>query len=105
VRSLEEAADLDRQRAAWVDRTDAHFPAPTELVSQVFDDSGIDDLLGTGELVFSQRTDAAIRALSALVEEMGLDEDPVQLWVSETWRGFANNAARVLALVRADLAR
>jgi len=105
VQSLEEAADLDRQRAGWADRTDANFPMPTELISQVFDDSGIDDLLGTGEVVFSESTDAALRTLSAAVAEIDLDQHPEQLWASETWRGFVNEAARVLSLVRSDLAQ
>lgn len=104
VQCLEEAADLDRQRAAWVERTNAHFPPPTELVSQVFDDTGVDDLLNKGGIVFSESTDAALRALSALVAGIKLDEDPERLLASDTWLGFVQEAARVLSLVRKDLA-
>jgi hypothetical protein len=103
IQSLEEASDIGGQMAAWVDRTNTHFPAPAELICQIFDDSGIDDLLGEG-VVFSETTDAALRRLSTLAAGLDLDEEPGRLVSSEGWLDFAREAARVLALVREDLA-
>ncbi len=100
--SLEEASDIDAQRAAWVDRTSTHFPEPTELICQMFDDSGIDDLLAEG-VVFSETTDAALRWLSALAARLDMDQSPERLMSSNGWLEFARETARVLALVREDL--
>lgn len=80
-----------------------NFPAPAELVRQIFDDSGIDDLPAEG-VVFSDATDAMLRRLSSLAAELDLNVPPERLLSSEGWVGFAREAARVLALVREDLA-
>lgn len=103
IQSLEEASDIGGQRAGWVDRTRTHFPTPAELVCQIFDDSGVDDLLADG-IVFSETTDAALRRLSTLAAGLDLDDEPARLVSSEGWIEFAREAARVLALVREDLA-
>jgi hypothetical protein len=103
VQSLEEASDIDAQRAAWANRTNNHFPEPAELICQIFDDTGIDDLLADG-VVFSETTDAALRRLSALAARLDLDEAPERLMSSEGWLEFAHETARVLDLVRQDLA-
>jgi hypothetical protein len=103
VESLEEASDIDAQKAAWVDRTNTHFPTPAELICQIFDDSGIDDLLSEG-IVFTETTDAALRRLSTLAARLVLDEEPERLMSSEGWLEFAREAAQVLTLVREDLA-
>jgi hypothetical protein len=103
MQSLEEASDIDGQRTAWVDRTNTHLPAPAELICQILDDSGIDELLAAG-VVFSETTDGALRRLSALAAGLDLDDAPGRLMASEGWLEFAREAARVLALVRDDLA-
>ena len=103
LQSLEEASDIDGQRSAWVDRTNTRFPAPAELICQIFDDTGIDDLLAES-VIFSEATDAALRRLSTLAAGLDLDEEPGRLVSSERWLEFAREAARVLALVREDLA-
>lgn len=102
VQSLEEGSDIDRQRRAWSDRTDTDFPAPAELVCQIFDDSGVDDLLAEG-VVFSESTDAILRRLSTLAAELNVDENPELLVSRAGWVEFAREAARALALVRKDL--
>jgi len=103
VQSLEEATDIDAQRAAWIARTNTDFPEPTELLCQIFDDSGVDDLLAEGA-VFSEATDVALRELSQLASRQDLTETPERLLSSEGWLEFAREAARVLALVREELA-
>ena len=104
IQSLEEASNIDRQRSAWVGRRDPNFPAPAELVCQLFDDSGVDDLLAEG-VVFSEATDALLRRLSSLAADLDLNGPPEVLLSSEGWGGFAREAARVLALVREELAK
>lgn len=99
VQSLEEASDIDAQRAAWVDRVNIHFPAPAELICQLFDDSGIDDLLAEG-VVFSETIDAALRRLSALAARLDLGAEPEQLVSSGVWLEFVHETARALAMVR-----
>ncbi|MEZ4376172.1 MAG: hypothetical protein R3B07_35530 [Polyangiaceae bacterium] len=102
IQSLEEASDIEAQKAAWVDRRSTHFPEPAELICQMFDDSGIDDLLAEGA-VFSETTDAALRRLSKLAARLTLDESPERLALSDEWGEFARETARVLALVKEEL--
>jgi hypothetical protein len=103
VQSLQEASDIERQRRAWVGRGDPSFPAPTELVCQIVDDSGLGDLLAEG-VVFSKATDDMLRRLCSLAAELDLSAAPGALLSSEGWIGFAREAARALGSVRAELA-
>ena len=103
VRSLEEVSDIEAQMAAWMDRANANFPDPAELICQIFDDSGVGDLLADGR-VFSEATDAALRRLSVLAERLDLDQSPERLLSSEGWLEFVRETAGVLALVRVELA-
>lgn len=43
--SLSDAADLDKQKEAWVEVKRVELPSPVELLCQIFDDSGVGDLL------------------------------------------------------------
>lgn len=53
VDSLEHATDLDSQRTAWDDRTLIELPInPGELMCQIFDDTGIGDLVDAGRPIF-----------------------------------------------------
>lgn len=103
LESLEAAADLHGQRTAWVDRTNTQFPDPVELMCQLFDDSGVFDLLADGG-VFCEATDAALRRLSVLADGLDVEADPGLLLSSAGWLEFAGAAARALELVSADLA-
>lgn len=101
--SLRDAADLNGQKEAWVERKRVDFPSPVELLCQIFDDSGVGDLLDAQRCVFSTTTDAALRKLAKQAARLDLDQEPKQLVASEAWIEFALEASRVLDLVRADL--
>lgn len=104
IQSLQDASDIEGQRSAWIERTNMEFPAPGELICQIFDDSGIDDLLDES-VVFSTATDAALRRLSKLAAGIRLDQEPERIVSSDGWVEFVRESARALALVREDLAR
>ena len=104
LQALEEIANTTRQRQSWVDLSDSLFPSPTELVCQLFDDSGVNDLLEKG-IVFSEDTDAILRRLSSLAGELDLDISPEVLLSSAQWIELTYQAARALDMVRADLAQ
>jgi len=104
LESLEALAGIERQRRAWLDGTDSSFPSPVELVCQLFDDSGIDDLLEIG-LVFSQPTDALLRKMSSLAEEVDVEVAAEKLLQCESWRRLSQDAGRALQMVKVDLAK
>src|SRR5687768_8848777 len=92
LQSLEEASNLERQRRAWIGGMEPAFPTPTELICQIFDDSGVNDLLSEG-IVFSESTDALIKKLSLLTGHLNLMSGPAALLSSEDWIRFARQAA------------
>jgi hypothetical protein len=102
LQSLAEMADIVMQRQAWIEKAQSRFPSPTELVCQVFDDSGVDDLLAKG-LVFSEATDNVLRRLSGLVARVNLDVRPQELLSSKHWFEVTEEAALALDMVGADL--
>jgi hypothetical protein len=105
VESLEAAADIDWQRRTWIDRVPPDDPAPGELLCQIFDDSAIDELMAGG-VVFSEATDAVLRELSELADDLDereLNEEPALLLSNKRWVSFTRKAAEALAMVRKDL--
>jgi hypothetical protein len=103
IDSLEDLSDTERQKSAWLDLTGAFFPAPVELICQVFDDSAIDISLAKGR-VFSDETDAILRWLMARVADFDVAVDPRVLLSSAAWTEIAHEAARAALLIRRDLA-
>ena|ERR1051326_8178047 len=98
LESLRELSDLAAQRRAWIGGEVLDFPAPAELVNQVFDDSGLDAELASGT-VFSPEADDLLRQLSRLVEDIDLSGDPA-IWLDGApWRRVADLARRALIAI------
>jgi len=98
LESLREMSDVSAQRRAWIDGDLPNFPDPTELVSQVFDDSGLDDALAAGQ-VFSPEADDLLRQLSGAVE--GIDvSGRAEGWIGDVpWLRVTDLAKRALVAI------
>jgi hypothetical protein len=104
LESLDALRDADRQRRAWVERTAEPFSlSPSELVAELFGDTGLAELL-PGPGVFGKKADALLRELSALVHEIDLDQAPEALLANRTWQMAQRLAAVAYAEVESALA-
>jgi hypothetical protein len=104
LRSLQDLADVERQRRDWLGDPDPTLPPPVELICGIFDDTALDDYLEAGP-VFSAPTDALLRQLSALADAVDTDLSPEELLASEAWAALTTLAACTAAAVGTELAR
>lgn len=85
--SLAELRDATRQQQAWLE-TGAElyaFPSsPSELVCELFDDTGLAELLSTG--AFGGKADALLRELDQLLREIDLARAPELLLADRSWQ-------------------
>lgn len=100
--ALEELSDPEAQRRSWLHGDETNVPPPSELINQVFDDSGIIDLLDDGP-VFSDRADKALRDLSDLVDTSDLNQPIENLLASKHWLQVASLARLALNAVHEAL--
>jgi hypothetical protein len=77
--------------------------SPTELVCQLFDDSGLDELL-EGGIVFSTRADDTLRRMNVLASNLNLEQRPDDLLRDGRWLEFTRLAESALAAVETALA-
>jgi hypothetical protein len=98
LESLRQLADVGAQERAWIENKSPGFPAPEELICQVFDDSGIDDALASGG-VFSADADALLRQLSGAVGGLDVSRRPAELLRDEDWTRVVGLAGKVLAAI------
>jgi hypothetical protein len=101
LRSLQDLADVERQRRDWLGDAAPTLPPPVELICAIFDDTALDDYLDAGP-VFSAPTDALLRQLSALADAVDTDLPPEALLASEAWAALTALAAPAAEAVRGD---
>jgi hypothetical protein len=98
LESLRQLADVGAQKQAWVEHRLSEFPAPEELICQVFDDSGIDDALVAGG-VFSTDADGLLRQLSRAVGGLDVSRQPARLLADAEWLRVVDLAGQALAAI------
>lgn len=98
VACLRELSDTEQQKRSWLDGDGTEFPSPEELICQLFDDSGLDDLLATGD-AFSPEADALLRDLSRRVDSMNLDQAASTLLKDRAWIDVGLIAKEALRLI------
>ena len=95
VECLRDLSDLNLQRRAWLAGDDRTLPSPTELICQLFDDTGLDEELEAGQ-VFSPKCDAFLRNLSRKCWDIDVDRSPRLLLEDSNWHDVANTASVAL---------
>ena len=104
IQSLEELSDRSRQRTFWVDRARGDFPSPAEVLCELFDDTGLSEMLALGT-VFSEEADASLRSLSEKADSITLDKAPDDLLEDSEWFELTQLASRARILVVGALDR
>jgi hypothetical protein len=104
LESLAELRDADRQRRAWIERTEEPFSrSPGNLVDELFDETGLTELLPAGT-VFGAKADSLLCELSALLDDIDLEQAPAQLLADRSWQMAQRFAAVAYAEVERALA-
>jgi len=101
--ALAELADASFQERVWLGSGDAEIGSIVEAMSQLFDDSGLGDVLDDdGELAFTAEIDDAIVALEAQLKPLALDAvAPAEILRDERILGVRELAQKALfAIVR-----
>lgn len=68
MQALRELSDVQHQQRFWVDATGDMPASMTEVVARLFDESGLGECLGRGEVVFSPVLDDELRSLGSVLE-------------------------------------
>ena len=95
---LHELADLEGQRRSWPAR-DGQVPAPAELACQLFDDTGLGELLASVG-AFNVECDAVLRSLDRQLAQTDLAQSIQGLLDDPAWAAVTDSARTALAHVR-----
>lgn len=96
VACLRELSDTEQQKRSWLDKDRAGFPSPEELVCQLFDDSGLGDMLEAGDVAFSPECDALLGELGRKIDDVRLDQPVGSLIEDRAWREIGSMAKAAL---------
>ena len=97
---LRELADPDFQQRVWVRGEGTEESGPSEVVSQLFDDTGLGDLLERSKRpVVSKEADPVLRELGSRIEKVDLRTDVRELLDQQQWRRIRALAAKAAILV------
>lgn len=103
---LRDLANHDLQERTWVHGQVGGPASASELVSQLFDDTALDQYLSqsSGQPIFSNEIDALLIALSERIDKVDLDVSATSLLASAEWQKVQQEAAEAVDLL-ADLHR
>ena len=101
VDTLADLSDRTAQERSWLIHRDGAVASPVELISRLFDDSGVSDLMEQGP-VFSLETDALLGRISDLVDGLDLGQPPEKLLQDPAWTQLRELAATTRERVLAD---
>lgn len=82
--ALHELSDASFQERVWLRGEGGEVSSPSEAVNQLFDDSGLGDLL-EGGLVFSEKADATLRRLGEHMSKINFDQPVEDLLADRHW--------------------
>ncbi|MBY0406772.1 MAG: hypothetical protein K2Q01_03710 [Rickettsiales bacterium] len=93
-------ADYELQKAIWLHETDI-WSSFNDEVEAVFLDSGIEEMLNQGEVVFGKNADNALRELVKTADNIGYHRDERELVHTAEMENLRHKAAKALALIQA----
>jgi hypothetical protein len=91
--TLRELSDASFQERVWIRGEGDENSSPIEVVNQLFDDSGLSDLLDRGT-VFSERADGMLKELSAYIDTIDFERSAGALLADERWQELRQLAAQ-----------
>lgn len=101
---LRELSDPEFQERVWLRGEGPEVSSPAELISQLYDDTALGELLDTSETepVFSRDADTILIELSLLLDEIDPYMDIAELLHHPKWAKVRALAARAAELVEAS---
>lgn len=102
VSCLRDVANARLQQETWIHGRPGGPASPSELVSQLFDDTALGDYLDRGQPVFSPRVDSVLRSMSERVETMDLWTSPARLLEDPRWLELQQKAAEAVSLIEQE---
>jgi hypothetical protein len=100
VDCLIELADSSLQRRSWLSRDGTPLAPPGELVCQLFDDTGLDDILESGQEAFSPTCDRILVELGRSVDKADVEQPIESLLEDDGWREVIELAEAALSEIR-----
>lgn len=97
---LRELSDLEFQRRVWVKGSDTEASSFNEVVCQLFDDYGLEELLQKkDQIVFTKEIDSLLRKISSLIDSIddGLSQE--KIIKLPIWKDVLYNSSKVLELI------
>lgn len=102
---LYELSDIEFQRRVWIRAEGYEESSITELISQLFDDTGLGDSLeksGNGT-VFSSKIDSILTELSHLIDKIDFNIDIELLLNHSSWTEIRYLAAKAAQLIKSSI--
>lgn len=96
--ALRELSDPSFQVRVWLRREGEEISSPGETVNQLFDDSGLGDLLEDG-LVFSEEADSALRKLGKYVDTIDFERSVAEILADGRWQEVRQLASKAMSEV------
>lgn len=91
IEVLAELAGCEAEWEKWIKSGEAELVDPVELACQLFDDSGLGDMLEAGP-VFGESIDGRFRRLGEALDAVDSERGPEGLLGSPEWREVARLA-------------
>jgi len=106
LQCLRELADIDFQERVWIKGEGPEVSSYPELVSQLYDDTSLGDLLerGEGEPVFSSETDSLLQQLSTILDDTEAHASTADVLRTPQWAKIRSLALRASKLVEESMA-
>jgi hypothetical protein len=101
VDALRMLADYKLQKATWPHGTDV-WSSFNDEIEAVFLDSGVEEMLGQGEVVFGSKADAALKELLEVADSIGYHRDEHEIVHTPEMAVLRQKAAYALALIEAS---
>jgi hypothetical protein len=100
---LRDLADRELQEQAWIRGQPGGPASPSELVSQLFDDTALSEYLRKrgDRVVFSNPIDALLVAISELIDQLDLEMSASLLLRKRQWQQVQEKAAEAADLIAA----
>lgn len=96
---LHHLADIAWQERVWVHGEGKESSSLPELISQLFDDTALDDCLDAHKIALSPKIDAHLRELGRMLTHVDQEADVAMTIKSPLWQQIVELAGHIEALV------
>lgn len=99
LQCLRELADRDFQERVWLRGQGNEVSTPSELVSQLYDDTGLGDLLDDSKIAITPQADRLLAELRRVLHQFDLYSGAEALLAEPEWLRVHELATQVMSVV------